>query len=276
MKKVAVINDLSGFGKCSLTAAIPVLSVQGIQACPLPTAVLSNQTGYSHYFCKELTDDMDEYISNWKKLNVCFDGIITGFISSEKQVDIIENFINDFKKEKTFLLVDPVMADNGKIYPCFSRQLCKKITHLAMKADVITPNITEFSYLTNTDYNEFENLFYKESLIDFIFEKSKPLICSGIKYVIVTGVHIYDGKISNCVVDKNGVNIVSSEAFSGSFSGTGDIFASIVCGELIKGNNVLSAVKRSADFIEIALKATVSECTKHEEGICFEPFLKLL
>lgn len=276
MKKIAVINDLSGFGKCSLTAAIPVLSVQGIQACPLPTAVLSNQTGYPEYYCKSLTDSMPEFILNWKKLGAEFDGILTGFVSSEEQVDIIKDFCAGFRKSGTLLMVDPVMADNGEVYPSFSPELCRKITELAFTADIITPNLTEFAVLAGIDYAELEKHIYNESMKDVLLENAQPILKKGVKYIIVTGVRIYEGRISNCIITADGIEDVSTESFRGSFSGTGDLFASAVCGEIVKGSDIHSAVSRAAKFIEISLRATMTECTRTEDGICFEPFLKLL
>lgn len=276
MKKAAVINDLSGFGRCSLTAAIPVLSVQGIEACPLPTAVLSNQTGYPEYYCRDLTESMPEFIKNWKKLDAEFDGILTGFVSSEKQIDIINDFCREFRKSGTLLMVDPVMADNGKVYPTFSPSLCRKIKELALTADIITPNLTEFSVLSGIDYSEFEARLYNESLQELMLESAKLILDEGVKNIIVTGVRIYERKISNCIINRDGIRTVSSESFHGSFSGTGDLFAAVVCGELIKGSDIEQAVYKAAKFIEISLKATVTDCRRTEDGICFQPFLKLL
>ncbi len=276
MKKIAVINDLSGFGKCSLTAAIPVLSCQGVQACPLPTAVLSNQTGYPEYFCKDLTEIMPQFIKQWKNLDVRFDGILTGFVSSEEQIDIIGQFCKEFRSESTLMTVDPVMADNGEVYPTFSPSLCKKIKELALTADVITPNITELAVLSNTDFSKFQHHFYKESLFDVLKESARSILLNGVKNIIVTGVRAYEGKVTNCIIDSQGITPVSTEAFHGSFSGTGDLFAAVVCGELVKGGDIVSAVSKAAKFIEISLRATLTECTRTEDGICFEPFLKLL
>lgn len=276
MKKVAVINDLSGFGKCSLTAAIPVLNVQGVQACPLPTAVLSNQTGYPDYCSVDFTDNLPEFISQWKKLNPHFDGILTGFVSDIRQIKIIEDFCRDFKDDGTVLLVDPVMADNGKVYPVYSPELCQEVKRLAMMADIITPNLTEFCVLTDTDYDEIMLNAYKDTMNSVIFEKAKPLFKRGIKTVIVTSVPVAEGYVTNCIVTPDGVENVSSRIFEGSFSGTGDLFASIVCGGVVKGDSVYDSVCRAARFLEASISATVCECTRPEDGICFEPFLKLL
>lgn len=276
MKKVAVINDLSGFGKCSLTAAIPVLSVQGVQACPLPTAVLSNQTGYPDYCSVDFTDNLTSFIDQWKKLEPCFDGILTGFVSDVKQIKIIEDFCDTFKKENTLLVVDPVMADNGKIYPVYSDELCSEVKRLAMRADIITPNLTEFCVLTDCDYNEIIKNAYTKEITEILFEKSAYLFEKGIKTVIVTSVPVTEGMVTNCIITLSGVETVSSRKFAGSFSGTGDLFASVVCGAVVKGDSVYDAVSRATRFLEASISATVCECTRPEDGICFEPFLKLL
>src|SRR5690606_35810625 len=143
MKKVAVIQDLSSFGKCSLTAAIPVLSVMGVQACPLPTAVLTAQTGYPSYYCEDFTSKMNYFTEEWSKLNVTFDGIHTGFVTGEEQIINIFQFLDRFYTDKTKLLVDPVMGDSGEIYDIFTEELLVLMRELVKRADVITPNITE-------------------------------------------------------------------------------------------------------------------------------------
>ncbi len=276
MKKVAVINDLSGFGKCSLTAAIPVLNVQGIQSCPLPTAILSNQTGYSEYSSVDFTQHMPSFIEQWKNLNPDFDGILTGFVSDVRQIKIIEEFCDTFKKDDTLLLVDPVMADNGQIYPVYSKELCDEVKRLALRADIITPNLTEFCVLTDCDYDEIMKNAYSENMTAVLFEKSKPLFDNGIKTVIVTSVPVTEGMVTNCIITDSGVETVSSKKFTGSFSGTGDLFASVVCGAVVKGESVYDAVCKATRFLEASISATVCECTRCEDGICFEAFLKLL
>ncbi len=276
MKKVAIINDISGFGKCSLTAAIPVLSVQGVQACPLPTAVFSNQTGYPDYTYVDLTENLPDFISQWQKLNAEFDGILTGFLSDVGQIKIIEDFCDKFKADDTLLVVDPIMADNGKIFSNFSKELCEGIKHLSMRADIITPNLTEFCQLVDVEYEKLIALSYTDELIHTLTCLSQPILQKGVKNIIVTSVPVYEGKISNCIINSSGIEVVSSEDFGGSFSGTGDLFASIVCGAIIKGDSIFDAVSKATRFLEVSIKATLSECTRPQEGICFEPFLKLL
>ncbi len=277
MKKVAVINDLSGFGKCSLTAAIPVISVQGVQVCPLTTAVLSNQTGYPEYFCRDLTDDIPEIISHWQKLDARFDAILTGFFSDARQVDHIKSFCDIFKKENTLLIVDPVMADDGKIYPAYSDNLCSAVISLASRADIITPNLTEFAVLTGCGFSEFTSKAYSADILELIHEKALRLMArTCISCVIVTSVPAHIGRISNCIITKSEIHTVSAQAFGGSFSGTGDLFAAAVCGGLLKGKSVTQAVEAATVFIEASVRDTVMKGTRPEEGVCFEPHLDLL
>ena len=143
MKKIAVIHDLSGLGKCSLTAAIPVISAMGVQACPLPTAVLSNQTGYGSFFWDDYTDRMEQIMKEWKKMDFRPDGLYTGFLAGDEQVEVILKFTELFCTEETQILIDPVMGDQGAVYKTYSSALCEKMRTLVRKADVITPNLTE-------------------------------------------------------------------------------------------------------------------------------------
>ena len=155
-KKVAVINDLSGFGRCSLTAAISVLSAMGVQACPLPTAVLSAQTGYEDYHCVSLTEEMEQFRRSWEKMEARFDGIYTGFAADEEQIGHMIHIAETFHKKKAFLLVDPIMGDHGYKFDIFSIEFCRKMRELAKMADIVTPNLTELCILTDTDYRMIE------------------------------------------------------------------------------------------------------------------------
>ena len=161
-KKIAVINDLSGFGRCSLTAAISVISAMGIQACPLPTAILTAQTGYPHYYLDDYTDKMDIYRQEWQKMGQHFDGIYTGFVASEAQIDQIFHFIDTFYTSDTFLLVDPVMGDDGIKYDMFTPKLLEKMNALVGEADIITPNLTELWLLTDGSYDTIMDITDKD------------------------------------------------------------------------------------------------------------------
>ena len=160
-----MINDLSGFGKCSLTAAISAIAAMGVQPCPLPTAVLSAQTGYSSYYCDDYTDRMELIYKEWDKMQVHFDGIYTGFMSGEHQIRKVLEFLDIFYKKDTFLLVDPVMGDNGNRYPIFTSELVAEMKSLVSRADIITPNLTELCLLTDTDYRMIKVMTEEKHLV---------------------------------------------------------------------------------------------------------------
>lgn len=272
MKKIAVINDLSGFGKCSLTAAVPVISAHGIQCCPLTTGVFSNQTGYESYKSVDFTDYMQGFIDEWQKLGAEFDGILSGFISNSRQGKIISDFIDLFKKENTVVVVDPVMADNGVIYPCYDDECIREIINLVKKADIITPNLTELSIICSKSYSDLIRLD-KTALLDEIKKMSENLN----KTVITTGIHISDHKIANAVYQDGSFRIIQSEKLGGSFSGTGDILASYITAQCVNGADINSAVQRAADFIEKSIELTIADTNgayNTADGIHFESFLK--
>lgn len=272
MKKIAVINDLSGFGKCSLTAAVPVISAHGIQCCPLTTGVFSNQTGYESYKSVDFTDYMPGFIEEWQKLGAEFDGILSGFISNSRQGKIISDFIDLFKKDNTLAVVDPVMADNGEIYPCYDDECIREIVNLVKKADIITPNLTELSLICAGDYSSLVSLDEGALLCEI-----EKMSASLNKTVITTGIHISNEEIANAVYQNGDFSIVKSKKLGGSFSGTGDILASFITAECVNGADVRSAVEKAADFIEKSIAETIADTDgiyNPADGIHFEKFLK--
>ena len=281
VKRVAVINDLSGLGKCSLTAAIPVISVLGVQACPLPTAVLTNQTGYDSYYCNDFTDKIDHYTDEWQERGLTLDGIYTGYLGSAEQVEKILRFCSIFKKENTLLIVDPVMGDSGITYDIFTPRLRSQMQKLVLHADVITPNLTEFCLLTGVAYEEITSRAGDADYLELIAATGKSLLDAGIKAVIITGI-IYQGKNDssekyyNMVLTQNEFETVSSEIHGGSYSGTGDLLASVVCASMVRGDSAVTGVRRACRFIEQALIETTAEQIPRNDGINFEPYLSLL
>lgn len=271
MKKIAVINDLSGFGRCSLTAALPVISALKVEACPLPTAILSHQTGYPSFFCTDYTVNMSQYIEEWKKQNAKFDGILTGYIASEKQAEIICNFIEEFANDNTLVFVDPVMADDGKLYDTYDEKLCKKVKTLTEKANIIAPNLTELCILCGADYEEIS----KVNNIDKIASLARSLLSEKLETVIVTGVKIQN-EICNIIVTQNEISTVRSTLLGGSYSGTGDIFSSVVCGAIVKGKTVYDAVKLATDFICKSIKSTPTDKEYEPDGVNFQNHLEML
>lgn len=252
MKKCAVINDLSGFGKCSLGIGIPVISVLGSEVHPMPTAVLSAQTGYDSYKKIDLTEYMAPFFAEWNKMGVNFDGILTGYFSEEKQIDAVLDFV---KTSEALLLVDPVMGDSGEMYKGFSEALCNKIKMLALTADIITPNVTELYLLTG------------ERSIE---KAAEILLESGIKTVIVTGIK-HKNRIGNAVFENGKHKEFFAEYSEGSFSGTGDMLAAIVMGKVLAGCSVFSAVETATDFISLVIKNT--DTKNRNDGVDFEKYL---
>lgn len=274
VKRVAAIHDLSGFGRASLTAIIPIMSYMGIQVCPMPTAVLSTHTtGFKEYSFVDLTDNMQKFIDHWKKLNLEFDAIYSGFLGSPKQVDIISNFIDEFSTEETLTLIDPVMGDEGKLYSTMDDNMVKSMRKLIRKADIITPNFTEAAYLLNKDYDL--NLDEK-TMKKWILELSDM----GPDVVIMTSVPKRENEqnISVIAYDKkvNSFWKVTSEYIPVSYPGTGDSFASAVLGYILKGDNLPQAVGRGMQFITSAIKESYGFDYPTRDGILIEKSLKVL
>lgn len=275
LKKIAVVNDISGFGRCSMTAALPVLSVLGTECCPLPTAILSNQTGYDSYYCDDFTDRIDAYIGGWRDLGVRFDGILTGYLASAKQADRILDFLEEFKTENTLYVCDPVMADDGRIYDTYDDALCRKVAKLAAKAEVITPNLSELCLLTDTAYTELIAHSDDPDFEERIAKTAKALLTERTHTVVVTGACV-DDTVRNVVVTKDGVSVITSHRYGGSFSGTGDLFSAVLTGELVRGKNAESAVRKAARFLETSIKDSFYEGTNRNDGVNFQKYLEML
>ncbi|WP_331496536.1 pyridoxamine kinase [Romboutsia sedimentorum] len=266
MKKIAAINDLSGLGRCSLAVALPILSSLKVQCCPFPTAILSSQTGYPEYTFLDLTSHMNDYSCVWKTLGLNFDCIYSGFLGSKDQVNIVCDFIS--KNSNSFVVVDPVMGDCGSIYPVFDKEMCLKIKELVKLSNLATPNLTEACFLTNRDYNE--NGFNENELMDIAREVS----LLGPSKVVITGI-IQDKNILNLSYDRDldKFSSYSVKYNNCSYSGTGDIFTSILCGLLNKGYYLDFSVKEATNFIYKAINYTSEFVTDRNEGVMFEMFL---
>lgn len=288
LKKIAVLQDLSGLGKCSLTAAIPVISAMGVQAVPLPTAILSNQTGYSSYFFDDYTCQMPKIMEEWEKQGFCPDGIYTGFLGSEKQADYILDFIQRFKKKDTIVLVDPVLGDNGSAYGIYTEGLRRKMLQLVGMAQVITPNLTEallLLYGAEETERHYKCLMEKEgddrlAAIKRIGEKlTEEFSLVG---AVLTGIEYEkrseDGKktvlnMGNLVLENGKDSWYFSRKTGGSYSGTGDLFASVLSAGLVKGMSMKDGTQKAVDFLSAAISEAVKEGTDRNEGVCFEKYL---
>ena len=265
IKKVAAINDMSGIGKCSLTVAIPILSALKTQCCPYPTAILSSQTGYPKFTYLDLTSQMKEYGETWKELNVNFDTIYSGFLGSIDQIDIVCDFIKNNKG--AYIIVDPVMGDGGNYNETIGDDICNKIKDLVKISNLVTPNLTEACLLTNNKYHT--NYTLEEAL-----SLAKQISNLGPNKVIITGI-IIDDNIVNLSYDKE-----KNESFSyslkyndKSYSGTGDIFTSIISGLITNGCDLKDSIKIASDFIFKCINYTSKYDIDPNDGVFFEVFL---
>lgn len=272
-------------GKCSLTAAIPVISVMGIQACPLPTAVLSAQTGFPSYYCDDYTDRMDAIMEEWKKMDFYPDGIYTGFLADARQADKAVEFIEQFAKEDTKILIDPVMGDNGEEYPIYTEALCEKMRFLVRRATVITPNLTEALLLlygarrAHVLWKEL-SLMDEERLLKFTESTGKELSKEFDTEVVITGIDLparENHQEMGNLICKDGVQTwVSTVKEGGSYSGTGDLFASVLSAGMVKGMDTVDSVRKAVKFLSKGIHDAVLEGTDRNEGICFERYLSEL
>lgn len=266
-KRIAVINDVTGFGRCSVAVALPIISAMKIQCCPLPTAILSAHTGFSSFFFDDYTPHMRDYINNWKELNLEFDGICTGFLGSKEQIDIVVEFLENFKTENTTVMVDPVMGDYGQLYSTYTQEMCDEMKKLIKYADVMTPNLTEACRLLDIPYPD--RILNPEELEEI----AKELCKKGPNKIVITGLQ-HNGNIGNFVYETGKPNsIIGVKKIGEDRSGTGDVFTSIVASNIVKGVDLVTAVKKAANFISKAIDYTSKIGTPVHEGICFEEYL---
>lgn len=281
MKKVAVIQDMSSFGKCSLTAAMPVLSVMGVQAVPLPTAILTAQTGYPSFYCEDLTSKMDYFVDEWGKLGATFDGIHTGFVTGKEQIDNIFKFLSVFHSSETKLLVDPVMGDMGEVYKMFTGELLDRMKELVKRADIITPNVTECCLLTGLPYEKLQSYRDDSEYFQALEEAGQQLQQATGANVIITGLNPPPADatkhyVGNMYIDADR-SFHSMRAYNGeSYSGTGDLFASVIMGGMMRGQDLVESMKLAEAFLATAIEATSKEQIPREAGVNFEQFLRML
>ena len=278
MKRVALINDLSGVGKCSLTAAIPVISVMGIQACPLPTAVLTAQTGFGDFYCDDFTDKMDCFTEHWKKMEVSFDGIYSGYLASPLQIEKVAKFLEQFQENDTLYLADPVMGDHGMFYSMVNMEFLEGMRKLTQMADVITPNLTELCFLSGAEYETLVSYSQQENYIENIRNLCEKILSKGKKKqtIIVTGIlreKENQEYVGNLVVSKEQCFYIETPYTGMGFSGTGDLFASVVCGSLVKGISMQEAVEKATGFLQEAIEEATKEQIPRNHGVNFEKYL---
>ncbi len=263
-KSVAAIHDISGFGRCSLTVALPIISAMGIMTSVIPTAVLSTHTGgFKGNTFHDLTADIEPIAEHWKKEGITFDAIYTGYLCSASQVYSVISAIEHIKTKDTLLIVDPVMGDNGKAYSGFNNSFPDFMLNLCEKADIITPNITEACLLTKTDFVQ----DYDEKFIEVLLQKLHKL--TGAK-VVLTGVSFDDKKIGAAIFDGNEILYTFAEKQPRSFHSTGDIFASVLTAAVLKGRSLKASAQIAVSFISNCIKKTIEDGTDERFGVNFE------
>lgn len=275
MKKaphVAAVHDLSGMGRCSLGIVLPVLSAMGCWCSPLPTAYLSASTIYppsDRFVFRDLTGEMEGSAAHWKELEVGFDALYSGFVGSAEQIGVLERFLQEFRGEKTLVLVDPVMGDWGKRYRTYTALMCEKMCRLAALADVITPNLTEAAILLGEDY---AGVPTTEAGLRVWLER---LSLDGQRSVILTGIHLAAESVGAACFDRETGEISYAAAHEepAQFPGTGDLFASVALGALLEGKRLEQATALAVEFVRRCAQRTLELGTPIQEGVQFEGLL---
>ena len=271
MKRVFAIHDLSGIGKCSLTVALPIISAMGIETSVIPTAVLSTHTQFKGFTFRDLSNDIPEIATHWKKEKFFFDAIYTGYLGSIEQIDMLKRFFKEFKTDNNFIFVDPVMGDNGKLYSGFDEKFAIEMKGLCKNADIIVPNITEACYMLHREYKE---EYSEEEIKKFLIE----LTNLGPKYAVLTGVSFEKNEIGVMAYNKETNKYFSyfREKIPDKYHGTGDIFSSTLVGAIVNNNSIEEALKIAVDYVWETIADTYKEKKEISYGVNFETKLPYL
>ncbi len=272
-KKIAVINDIAGYGRCAMTVLLPIISYLGVQACPLPTSIFSSNTAFPDFFMDDYTDRMEAYIESWEKIGLQhkFDGIATGYLGSVRQIEIVRRFVRKFSGEGTLVIVDPVMGDHGRLYSAYTAELCTELRKLVALADIVTPNLTEACHLADMPYKESG---WKRTELSAMAEQ---LSVMGPSCVVITG--IPQGEyIANYVYVKTGSEDPTARLIRVHRAGeercsTGDVFTAIIAADAVNGVSFDRSVRKAAGFVKRCVEAAVELGTPHAEGVPYETVL---
>lgn len=265
-KKAAVINDFTGFGRCSITVSLPILSAMGIQCCPLPTAIFSNHTAFPSWAWTDYTQHMAPYMKEWKKLGLHFQAISTGFLGSQAQIALVKDFFALFRTPETVVVVDPVLGDHGRLYAACTPALAEGMGELAACADLLTPNLTEACILAGRDYEPHPSEEALEALCRTLAARGpKRVVISGLDQGEALGNYVYQEGKPSCMV---------WEVKTGSpRCGTGDAFAAILTGDAVNGVDFSASVARASGFVARAIRRSDALRIPHTDGIAFEELL---
>lgn len=281
--RLAMINDIAGFGRCSTTVSLPVISVMKVQVCPVPTSVLSNHLGFPLCHFDDYTSHMRDYIKVWNELGLTFDGLYCGFLGNEEQIDIVREFVEMFRPP--LFLLDPVMGDHGRAYSSITETHVQKMKELLPLADIITPNITEACLLTGTPWKDGEWTMQElsglcERLADICQQESVSSSEASVGTVsgasiVITGISQGDSLV-NFLWDDGIYTTVASPIAGASRPGTGDIFASILAADAVRGETLLTSVQKAANFVGLCIAGSEKAGTPVQEGVVFEKYLAAL
>lgn len=270
MKRIVTIQDISCIGCCSITVALPIISAMGSECGILPTAVLSNHTMFSDFTCADLSDQIEPISDMWEKQDITFDGIYTGYLASKQQCAQISRFIERFSEKGTLTVVDPAMADNGKLYPAFDSDFPTAMAEVCRRADVILPNITEAAFLTGMPYKT----TYEKAYIREMLERLLELGCGT---AVLTGVSFEPGRLGVVYLDRTGKEFsYFTKHCEQSYHGTGDIFASTVTGGLMRGLDLGDSLALAADYVVACIEATAESGEQRWYGAEFETVIPKL
>ncbi len=272
MKRILTVQDISCLGKCSITIALPVISALGVECVILPTAVLSNHTLFKSFTVKDLSDQIAPITEQWKYEGVEFDAIYTGYLGTIEQIDMMKDLFKTFGSgDGKLVFVDPVMADNGKLYPAFDMDYARKNTELCSCADIIVPNITEACIMTGTEYREDHDEAYIKELL-------AKVVNLGARISILTGVSLSEGKTGVMGYDreKDEYCVYQNDKVNAIFHGTGDLFSSTMIGEIMHGKDWKDAVRIAADYTAHTIDVTMKDPKKPWYGVNFEETIPAL
>ncbi|MGN0507476.1 MAG: pyridoxamine kinase [Lachnospiraceae bacterium] len=283
VKKLAAVNDLTGFGRCALTVTIPIVSAMGLQCCPVPTSVFSNHPGFPHFYSQDLTSGMQEYLKAWQTLGLTFDGILSGYLASAAQIAMVKELIHTCSSAGTKVIIDPVMGDHGKLYSVFTPAMCEQMKLLAAEADILTPNLTEACILAGFDYKEgdwseadLKELAVRLYALGELSVDNRTSKKSRFRQIVVSGI-ASGNEIRNLMYNEaDGFHIQAQPKVASERSGTGDVFSAILAADAVLGTPFAESVEKAGHFIREALLLTEQAGLPSTDGVYFEPLLTRL
>ncbi len=270
-KRIAAIHDISCFGRCSLTVALPLISAAGIETAVIPTAVLSTHTGgFSEYTFRDLTEDIMPVVEHWEKSDISVDAVYTGYLGSKKQVEIVKRAIEVIKRENSLVVVDPVMADNGRLYGGFPEDFPMEMRKLCAAADIITPNITEACFMLGAQYREGP---YTKEYIEELLSGLSEITCGRI---VLTGVWFDERRIGAAAYENGEISYVFSDRIERCYHGTGDVFSSTLVAAIVKGEKLKKATQIAVKFTYDCIKHTYENAPEVDYSVNFEAMIPTL